>query len=140
MQEFEKRCEKMLGRVFAAEQRKRCADLAGRAVDGRNENQQQEGLPERTGRPARTRRPDQLPDHFIGRGILIVTLPVKMREQLANGRKWGQDFARCCPTLVLFHVLFVIEVIEEPLFQAADQAIAVASGHHDDALAPRAVR
>jgi hypothetical protein len=28
----------------------------------------------------------------------------------------------------------VIEVIEEALFQAADQAIVVASGHHDDAL------
>jgi hypothetical protein len=139
MQEFKKRCEKMLGRVFAAERRKRGADLAGCAVDGRNENQQQEGLPQRTGRPART-RPDQLSDHFIGRGILSVTLPVKMCEQLANGRKWGQDFARCCPTLVLFHALFVIEVIEEALFQAADQAIAVASGHHDDALAPRSVR
>ena len=42
VEEFQKSREKVLGRVFAAERGERGGDLAGRAVDGRNENQQQE--------------------------------------------------------------------------------------------------
>ena len=55
IEEFNQGREKMLSRVFAAERGKRRSDLAGGAVQGGNENQQQERLRDRFERVPRAR-------------------------------------------------------------------------------------
>src|SRR5271170_5934953 len=101
MEEFQKHCEKVLRRVFTRERGKCRADLRRRAVDGRNKDQQQERLSNWIERPIGT-RPDKLRNNLIDRGILVITLAVKMREEFVRGRKCGQDFARCRASSVLF--------------------------------------
>ena len=139
IEKFQKYREKVLGRVLARERRKCRADLAGGAVNGGNKNQEQNSLAHGTERsiPAGSYK---LRQDFIGRGTsFIAVMAVEVRDQFRGGRKWGQDPARCRPEPVFFQTFFMMEFIEETRLQAADQATAVASGHHDAAPAPRAV-
>ena len=128
----------MLGRVLARERGKSRADLAGGAVNGGNKNQEQNLLAHGVERsvPAGSY---QLQKDFVGRGIsFIAVLAVEVRDQFRRGRKCGQDPARCRPPPVFFQAFFMMEFIKETRLQTADQATAVASGHHDAAPAPRA--
>ena len=137
MEEFEKSRKQVLGRVLAGDRRKYGANLTRGAMDGRNKDEQQERLRDRFEPPLRARS-NQFHNHFIDRRILIIVLAVKVRDESGSGRKWGQDFARSRPEAVFFQTFFMIEFIEEARLETTDEAIAVASGHHDDA--PASVR
>jgi len=129
----------MLGRVLARERRKSRADLAGGAVHGGNKSQEQNLLAHGI-EWSIAARCYKLGKDFIGRGIsCIAVLAVEVRDQFRGGRKCGQDPARCRPPPVFFQAFFVMEFSEKTRLQTADQTIAVASGHHDAAPAPRAV-
>ena len=128
----------MLGRVLARERGKSRADLAGGAVNGGNKNQEQNLLAHGVERSFRAGS-YQLQKDFVGRRIsFIAVLAVEVRDQFRGGRKCGQDPARCRPPPVFFQGFFMMEFIKETRLQTADQATAIASGHHDAAPAPRA--
>jgi len=139
IEELQKHREKVLGRVLARQRRKCRADLAGGAVNGGNKNQEQNLLAHGIERslPAGSYK---LSQDFIGRRTsFFAVLAVKVRDQFRGGRKCGQDPARRRAQPVFFQAFFMMQFIDETRLQTADQATAVASGHHDAAPAPRAV-
>ena len=90
MKVFEKDSKEVLGRVIAGQGRECARDLGGGAMNGRNEDQQQESLPHRTKRHI-VAAAQKIEEEFIGRGVLIIIVVVsKFLDEFGSGRKRGQ--------------------------------------------------
>ena len=90
MKEFEKDGKEVLGGVIAGQRRKRGGNLARGAMNGRNEDQQQEPLPHRSERRVAAAS-QKIEKDFIGRGVLVmIVVVVKFSDEFERGRKHGQ--------------------------------------------------
>lgn len=93
MKEFEKDSKEVLGGVIAGQRRERADDLARGAMNGRNEDQQQEPLPHRLERRAAPAS-QKIEKDIIGRGMLVmVVLVLKFPHELERVRERGQYWA-----------------------------------------------
>ena len=131
MKKFKKNGKKVLCRVIASERWKGASDLTRRAMNGRNEDQQEEPLPHRTEWNVRASR-KEIEKHILRRWILHgAFVAVKLLDEVERGRKCDQDLAGSGEFPEFFAASIIAEFGHESGFQPADKTVAVRRGHHE---------
>ena len=93
VKEFEKSGKEALSGVIAGQRRKRRDDLARGAMNGRNEDQQQEPLPHRSEQRVAAAS-QKIEKDFIGRRVLLMVVVVpQFADEFEARRKRGQYWA-----------------------------------------------
>jgi hypothetical protein len=129
-EEFEENCDEVLRYVIAGERWKNRAQLARRAVDGRDEDQEEHGMP-KLAQEGIDPWSYELQQDGVGKRMLISGFgAVQVVNELNSGRECRQDEAGINELSIVGVVSLRGQLGDQGRLQPTDETVALRRGDH----------